>query len=75
MSDVNLKIDDMWVENDYKQKRWRNISDHCPIILTFEWNDHKPQEKESVFNPKEEFQAAQDREEIEALLEGVWKKE
>jgi hypothetical protein len=71
MSNVNLKIDDIWVENEYKQKRWKNISDHCPIILTFEWNDYEPQRAEPVFNPKEEFEAVQNEEEIDALLSGI----
>jgi exonuclease III len=32
-----FKIYDEWVENKYKQKHWRGISDHCPIELSFEW--------------------------------------
>jgi endonuclease/exonuclease/phosphatase family metal-dependent hydrolase len=74
LSNVNLEIDDIWVENEYKQRRWRNISDHCPIILTFEWNDYNSQITEPIFNPKDQFESALTEDEIEALLEGVCKK-
>lgn len=26
---------DEWILNDYGQKRWRGLSDHCPLIVNF----------------------------------------
>ena len=71
MSNVNLKIDDIWNKNGYGQKRWKRISDHCPIILTFDWNDDKT---EFIFDSKVAFEVGGNglsQKEIESLLCGV----
>jgi exonuclease III len=76
LSNVNLKIDNIWDVNEYEQKRWKSISDHCPIILTFNWNDYDSQETEFTFDPKVAFEETDrglllSKEEISKLLSGV----
>jgi len=35
-STKNIKIHNDWEENQYGQKSWRGLSDHCPIMVEFD---------------------------------------
>ncbi|MFP3041702.1 hypothetical protein LQZ19_07750 [Treponema primitia] len=37
IKNMTFKIRDDWEENEYGQKRWKGLSDHCPIVVDFEF--------------------------------------